>query len=290
MATYIVQGKLGTGKGKFVIQKIREALKEGKRVATNMDLWLENLLPESSRATVVRVPDKPTAADLDAAGHGNPDSYDEDKNGILVLDELGSWLNTRSFQDKHRAGILDWFIHARKKGWDCYLIVQALDMVDKQVRVGVAEYLVKCVRLDKVRIPVVGRFLGKKHGKLPRFHLANISLADVPGVKVDSEMFRADDVQTSYDTRQIFRDWERDPKTEAFHDETYQGPFSYLSAWHMKGRFAKPVEQCRRWWWQVKAKTYDHLKPKLPLIQKLNQLSPDRAWFHARALTMTGAI
>lgn len=289
MAVYIVQGKLGTGKGKYVVGKMREALLQGKRVATNVDLWLENLLPEKSLASVVRVPDKPTAEDLDAAGHGNPDSYDEEKNGILVLDELGSWLNTRSFQDKHRAGILDWFIHARKKGWDCYLIVQSLDMVDKQVRVGVAEYLVKCIRLDKVRIPVIGRMLGK-HGKMPRFHIANISLADVPGVKVDTEYYRADDVHSAYDTRQIFRDWARDPKTEAFHTETFVGPFSYLSAWHMKGRFAKPVQAARRWWFQVQTKTIDHFKPKLPLIQKVATLPPDRAWFHARSLIMTGAV
>jgi hypothetical protein len=289
MAVYIVQGKLGTGKGKYVVQKMREALRDGKRVATNVDLWLDNLLPEASRATVVRVPDKPTADDLDAAGHGNPDSYDEEKNGLLVLDELGSWLNTRSFQDKHRAGILDWFIHARKKGWDCYLIVQSLDMVDKQVRVGVAEYLVKCVRLDKVRIPVIGRVLGKK-GTLPRFHIANITLSDVPGVKIDSEYYRADDVHSAYDTRQIFRDWVRDPVNPAFHSETYVGPFSYLSPWHLKGRFAKPAAAARRWWFQTQSKVVNELKPKFALIQNLASLPKDAAWIHARALTMAGVI
>jgi hypothetical protein len=288
MAVYIVQGKLGTGKGKYVVQKMREALLAGKRVATNVDLWLENLLPESSRSSVVRVPDKPTASDLDAAGHGNPDSMDEEKNGILVLDELGSWLNTRAFQDKHRSSILDWFIHARKKGWDCYLIVQSLDMVDKQVRVGVAEYLVKCIRLDKVRIPIVGRFLGSR-GKLPRFHMANISLADVPGVKVDTEYYRADDVHAAYDTRQIFRDWVRDPANPEFHAETFVGPFSYLSPWHVKGRFSVPVI-VKKWWFQASEKVSIPLKPKLPLIARIGKLQRDRAWHYARLLNQQGAF
>ena len=48
--------------------------------------------------------------DLDAIGHGNPDSYDESLNGVLILDELGTWLNSRSFQDKNRADLLDWLI------------------------------------------------------------------------------------------------------------------------------------------------------------------------------------
>lgn len=288
MSVYIVQGKLGTGKGKFVVGKIKEALLAGKRVATNIDLWLENLIPKTSRMSVVRVPDKPTAADLDAAGHGNPDSYDEEKNGVLVLDELGSWLNARSFQNEHRAAILDWLIHARKKGWDVYLIVQNLDMIDKQVRVGLAEYLVKCIRADKVRIPVVGHLLGNR-GRFPRFHIAQISLSDVPGMQVDREFFRGDDLHTSYDTRQIFRDWAREPKDKGFALEQYAGPYSYLSPWHVVGRHLAPVVKTSRWSFFA-ATAKPALKPKLPLVVRLQKLPPDRAWHFARLLNLQGAI
>ena len=238
---------------------------------------------------MVRVPDKPTAADLDAAGHGNPDSYDEDKNGVLVLDELGSWLNARSFQNEHRAGILDWLIHARKKGWDVYLIVQNLDMIDKQVRVGLAEYLVKCIRAGKVRIPVIGQILGSK-GRFPRFHIAQVSMADVPGMQVDREFFRGDDLHTAYDTRQIFRDWARNPADKGFENEMYMGPYSYLSPWHVAGRFLVPVVKKSLLQCLFKQPVKPPLKPKLPLVQKLQQLPPEKAWFYARALNMQGAF
>lgn len=287
MAVYIVTGKLGTGKGKFCMVKMREALQNGLRVATNFDLKLENLLRPSSRATVARVPDKPTAADLSAIGHGNPDTYNEDRNGVLVLDELGSWLNSRSFQDKDRLALIDWLIHARKHGWDCYLIVQNLDMIDKQVRLGLAEYLVTCIRADKVRIPVVGELLGK-HGRLPRFHVARTSLTELPGVIVDRDYFRADDVQSAYDTRQIFRNWHRDPAAPEFASEIYAGPYSYLSPWHLKGRYLQPVVKRSFFSRIFRAPTRPPLKPKLPLVQRVAMLPPDEAWRHGRRLVNFG--
>lgn len=288
MPVYIVQGKLGTGKGKFVMGKMQEALVQGRRVATNMDLWLENLpdLSQHSRATVIRLPDKPTAADLDAAGPGY-EGYDESKNGVLVLDELGSWFNARTFQDKNRAALIDWLIHSRKKGWDCYLIVQNVDMVDKQLRVALAEYLVKCIRADRIKIPIIGGLLGKR-GRLPRMHIAQYSMTDVPGIQIDREFYRGDDLQEAYDTKQIFREWVREPGQDGFHAETYMGPFSYLTPWHIKGRHA--VEQPRKSFLArfFRPATRPALKPKLPLVQRLEKLDPDKAWFYARQLCQQG--
>lgn len=273
MAVYVVQGKLGTGKTKFAVGKLREALLAGKRTATNLNVTVEALVPSMNRGVVIRVPDKPTAEQLDMIGHGNPDSYDEDKNGVMVLDELGSWLNSRQFQDKNRAALIDWLIHARKKGWDVYLIVQHADMIDKQVRIALAEYMVKCIRADKIRIPIVGQFLGSK-GRLPRMHIAKISLADVPGVTVDQEWFRGDHLHAAYDTRQIFRD---DPEG---------APFSYLSAWHLKGRFEprKRKESLFAALFAGKPRPRPTLKPKRPEIEALGSLLPDQAWARAREL------
>lgn len=272
MAVYIVQGKLGTGKTKFAVGKLREAVLQGRRCATNLDLNLEHLLPQMHRGTVCRLPDKPTADQLDAIGHGNPDSYDEDKNGVMVLDELGSWLNSRQFQDKNRAGLIDWLIHARKKGWDCYLIVQHLDMIDKQVRVALAEYVIRCIRADKIRIPIVGTFLGNK-GRLPRMHIAKISLADIPGVTVDQEWFRGDYLHAAYDTRQIFKE---DPDGASF---------TYLSPWHLEGRFAAPAARVglfARLFAPPRPKPAP--KPKLPGIAGLAHLEPVAQWEAARQI------
>ena len=202
MAIYLIQGKLGTGKSKFAVRKMQEALRAKKRVATNLDVNLERLVPEMPRASVVRVPDKPTAADLDACGHGNAESYDEERNGVMVLDELGSWLNSRSFQDKERQPVIDWLIHARKHGWDVYFICQNVQQIDKQVRESLCEYCISCMRLDKVQIPGLG-WMGFR---FPRMHVAQTRLGFPPNhITVDRDVFRGDDLHAAYDTRQVFR-------------------------------------------------------------------------------------
>ena len=210
MAVYSIEGKLGTGKTKFAVWRAQRALSLGLRVASNVDLRLGALVP-SIPASYIRVPDKPTSADLMSIGHGNPESYDEDKNGLLILDELGTWLNSRSFQDKSRSGVIDWLIHARKYGWDVLLIVQDAGMIDKQVREALVEYSCRCVRLDKVRIPLIGKplnlLLGGRAGYMPRMHLVTARLGSGANVIVAERWrFRGDDLHAAYDTRQIFTD------------------------------------------------------------------------------------
>lgn len=280
MAVYIVQGKLGTGKTKFAVGKMQEAILQGRRVATNLDIKIENLVGPNNRQIVMRLPDKPTAADLLAIGHGNPDSYDEERNGVLVLDELGSWLNSRQFQDKGRAALIDWMIHARKYGWDCYLIVQHLNMLDKQVREAMAEYVIKTIRADKIRIPIVGTLLGKR-GKLPRFHIARYYLTDMPGVVVDREFFRGDNLHAAYDTRQIFK-------------EDNCGLYCYLSAWHIKGRYLDnaPKRTFLQKLFNIRSKPPRPrmpLKPKTEIVANMLNLPINERlvvcrWFNQRGL------
>lgn len=209
MPVYSVEGKLGTGKTKFAVWRAQLALRQGRRVASNVDLVLDQLVPERADATYIRIPDKPSASDLVAIGHGNPDSYDEDRNGVLILDELGTWLNARAFADKGRAAVLDWLIHARKLGWDVYLIVQDAAMIDKQVRESLIEYQCRCMRMDKVRIPIIGGFLaiaGGRWGYLPRMHSVAARVGSGPGAIVAERwMYRGDDLHRAYDTRQVFK-------------------------------------------------------------------------------------
>ena len=208
MPVYSVEGKLGTGKSKFCVWVAQQALYEGRQVASNIELDCSQLTPlRSSR--YIRIPDKPNSFDLHAIGHGNPDSYDESKNGVLILDELGTWLNARSFQDKDRAGVLDWLIHARKFGWDVYLIVQDAGMIDKQVREALIEYQVKCLRLDKVRIPYLGKLLSlfnSRLGYFPRVHLATARVGYGTGAVIAERwFFQGNELHSAYDTRQVFR-------------------------------------------------------------------------------------
>lgn len=212
MAVYSVEGKLGTGKTKFCVWRAQQALKQGRRVASNVDLRLEALVP-GQRASYIRIPDKPTSADLDAIGHGNPESYDEERNGVLILDELGTWLNSRTFQDKSRAGVIDWLIHARKLGWDVYLIVQDANMIDRQVREALIEYQCKCMRLDKVKLPGLGAILGavgnllgqERWGYMPRVHAVTARVGMPPNAMVAERwLYRGDALHAAYDTRQVF--------------------------------------------------------------------------------------
>lgn len=208
MAVFSVEGKLGTGKTKFCVWRAQDAIRAGRKVASNVDL-APHLLNPRSPGRIIRIPDKPTSEDLEAMGHGNPDSYDEDKNGLLILDELGTWLNSRSFQDKSRAGLLDWLIHARKHGWDVYLIVQDASMIDKQVREALIEYQVKCMRMDKVRIPFLGHITGLFNDRwayLPKFHLATARVgAGTNAVVAERWQFVGENLHAAYDTRQVFR-------------------------------------------------------------------------------------
>ena len=207
MPIYSVEGKLGTGKTKFAVFQAQNALRQNRRVASNVDLFLNKLLPNKA-TSYVRLPDKPNAFDLTSAGHGNPDSYDEDRNGVMILDELGTWLNSRSYKDSERSDLLDWLIHARKYGWDVYLIVQDSCMIDKQVRESLIEYQCRCLRGDKVKIPLIGGLLASIHkplGYLPKFHLVTSRLgSSLTSVIADRWVYKGTDLHSAYDTRQVF--------------------------------------------------------------------------------------
>lgn len=209
MPVFSVEGRLGSGKTKFCVWMAQQALRSGRKVASNVDLYLDKLVPEKS-CYYVRISDKPTALDFEAIGHGNPGSYDEDKNGLLILDELGTWLNSRSFQDKGRAAVIDWLIHARKLGWDVYLIVQDAGMIDRQVRESLIEYQCRCLRTDKLKMPLIGWILngifGGRAGFMPRMHLVTSRMGFGGNqVVADRWHFRGDDLHAAYDTRQVFR-------------------------------------------------------------------------------------
>lgn len=253
MADYALTGKKGTGKSKNAVRIIRDVyLKQNRTVASNLDLYLSPLLGKFSRQTYIRLPDKPSAFDLEAAGHGNPASYDEDNNGGLVLDEVGTWVNTRSFADKDRAAMLDFLAHARKHGWDCFYIMQNIVQVDKQLREAFVEYVVRHVRYDRVKVPFVGgllqTLLGDNAGYLPRFHRAITRIGVNPqDLQTDAYWFRDDDLHACYDTRQVFQ-------------VNYpHGTHSVLSPWHLEGRFLEAPALS----WQAKLVAWVKAPPRV---------------------------
>lgn len=209
MAVYFVTGKLGSGKTLVSIGKIRDKLNSGCKVATNIDLFLNNLINiKSKEACVYRVSDKPTLQDLESIGVGN-ETYNEDKNGLLVLDECGTWFNSRSWGDKTRQDVINWFLHARKLGWDIIFLVQDISIVDKQAREALAEHVVYCRRLDRVGIPFLSALLRLAGIRLtlPKAHLAIVKYGhQQQSMIVERWLYRGRDLYKSYDTKQGFSD------------------------------------------------------------------------------------
>lgn len=241
MTDFALTGKKGTGKSKNAVLIIRdEYLRRGRAVASNLDLFLEPMFGVMSRVTYVRLPDKPTAFDLQAAGHGNPGSYDEDQSGAMVLDEMSMWFNTRTFSDPRRQPLLDYFALARKFGWDVYYIMQNIVQVDKQLREAFVEQVARHRRYDKVRVPLIGGLLsllfGERAGWLPKFHSVSFRMGVNPqDLVARSYYYKAKDIEACYDTCQLFT------------DSYAHGTYSVLSPWHVKGRY---LPQPPASWWR----------------------------------------
>jgi hypothetical protein len=208
MAVYFVTGKLGCGKTLCTVGKIRDYLEQGRRVATNLDINLHALTKTDSMVSIIRVPDKPSLYDLDALGDGC-EGTDESKFGLLVLDELGTWFNSRNWRDKGRLEVIDWFLHARKKHWDIFFIVQNINSLDDQLVSALCEHLVICKRTDRLSIPIIGPVL-KAFGLtkvLPKIHVAKVHYGQTPAAMVvDRWWYRGKDLYSAYNTDQIFED------------------------------------------------------------------------------------
>lgn len=316
MAVYAITGKLGTGKGKAAIRQMREYLRAGRRVATNCDVFLEHLMPLHSRASVTRIPDKPKPTDLYMIGSGNKfiefepnvkyvdgqlvgapplqqpkllKGFEESENGALIVDECGSWLNTRDFQDKGRAAMLEWVIHARKYGWDIFFVMQNISQVDKQLRDSVLEYVVRLHRLDRMKIPVVSNAVkaltaGASKGNLMRCHIAVVRMGCNPmGLVADRWVFRGDDLNDAYNTAQVFV------------DNYPHGTHCLLPRWHLEGyKTPEPVpigvRIARHLGFMQPPRRKPVRRPQSPALAAIAHLSPDERMREFKRLQEAGAL
>lgn len=249
MTVYLVTGKLGSGKTLCSVGRLCDYLERGALCATNLDLDFDKLPKRVDVARVVRLPDKPSAFDLLSLGCGN-ESTDESKNGLIVLDECGIIFNSREWADKGRQAIVDWLLQSRKIGWDVLLIVQAPNLLDKQLREALCEMTVICKRLDRLKIPLFGAIgkaltFGFWNGHLPRVHIASVNYGSgLEAVHSDTWVYRGNELFGIYDTKQRFN---RDYSI---------GPYSYID---------------RRGYVAPKPR-----KPHLPIVADAARLSPHR--------------
>ncbi len=168
----LLYGQPGTGKSTLATGLILDAMREGRKVVANfaVDPSPACLRPSSilSNASMVVLPSRPSYAQLFSVGLGWIDQNDhgrEDKAGLLVLDEVGGWINSRSWADKERQLLIDWFLHSRKRGWDIVFIAQSPGLIDKQVREAVIEGYARIRRTDRMSVPLTSI-------KMPRLHIA----------------------------------------------------------------------------------------------------------------------
>lgn len=292
MTDYAVTGKKRSGKGLVCVGKMRDALRQGRRVATNMDLYLDKMLPPMSRATYIRLPDMPTVADMKVLGKGyEGKEIDEDRNGIINLDEASKFFNARTWGDKTRQPLLDWLIHSGKLRWDVYYQMQGLSQIDKQVRETQVEYHVAVKNTKKWPIPFVTSFCSMFGLKVqfPKVHLGIIKQGcDMHALVVGREWYRAKDLYAAYDTEQEFLD-RGHPDACGIH--------TVLSPWHTKGRYLPPPPNVfvRLYRSFTGKPIYDEPKPvepikKHPLAAKLAKLPEREAIRHFQRLDSLGAF
>ena len=227
---YIITGHLGSGKSLLAVRIAHDYLKAGRKVASNITLNMDHLMPPRSKVWATKLPYIPTSEHLQMIGPGYEGPYDENKFGCLLLDEAGTWLNSRDWADKDRRGLFSWITHARKFGWDVILIIQDFEALDAQIRRSVTEIFVTCARLDRVKMPFLPI-------KLPRIYIAKGLYGGPAGMPFKRWAARGDDYFKAYDTREAV-------KAEVTY--TDQGPidargsYTMLSAWHLLGRYLPP--------------------------------------------------
>jgi hypothetical protein len=206
MTIDVVQGETGTGKGAFAVALIQRAQSQGKRVATNMDLFLEYLQPKDSENPIIRLPDIPAVEHFNAIGFGSPP---ENKNkrdyGLIVLDECSLFLDTA--HNPELKPLMKWLVQRRKKHWDIVLIVQHKDQLQDKVFNALCNRLVVCKADDLVPIPYFGKFLRYfgSSGMLPEGHTAFIyNGKSEAGSVIEQIPYKNKPVRNMYDTDQVF--------------------------------------------------------------------------------------
>lgn len=298
MTDFAVTGKKRGGKGLFCAGIIRDALASNRRVATNMDLHLDQMFLPWNKSTYIRLPDMPTAEDMDAIGLGygkEGDPIDEERNGVIVLDECSAYFNSRQWGDKSRQPLLDWLIHSGKLRWHVYYQMQGLEQIDKQLRATQIEYHVAVKRTDRWPIPGVTA-LGKLFGldiRFPKMHIGIIKHGcDRDSLVVDRKWYKAKDLYNVYDTEQKFLPRDH-PQAVGLH--------SVLSPWHIEGRYLpNPPSKPLRFLYGLIGYDYvsklrqqrneKFIKPKHPLAVLLSKLPEQDRVRHFKRLDALGAF
>jgi len=236
-------GKRGSGKTLGAVDKAGRYLASGRAVATNINLFVEHLVPAHCQTRWYRVPDWPSAEDLMALPLGNRylkwvegeedpvmlPGYDEKYNGLLMLDEVATFLNAREWKGNGRQDFISWLAQSRKYGWDLVLVAQSVGMVDKQVRESFIDVQGTVRNMDKMAVPLLSMIWKYFTGEplhFPKMHFVALKYGFQPDAPVSDRWFwRGKELYKAYNTLQ---------RISGITGQ--QGTSIMLSAWELKGR------------------------------------------------------
>lgn len=247
MPVWAVTGKTGQGKGLISMALIADYLKKGRVVATNMDISPEHFKDcYNDKIRIIRLPDYPTAQDLIALGKGAPDGVvDEDDFGLLMLDEGATWLNSRDWNSPGRREFNDWLVQRRKYLWNVAIQIQSLESMDAQARRSVISHEMRAVKINTVHVPILSSIIkeltGQRYPQFPkwlRYHKAKTTNLETDHTE-DVTRYRGTDLYRLYNTLQTY-------------SPSYpHGTFTYLTPWHLKGRYMGPKLGFKFWMRQM---------------------------------------
>jgi hypothetical protein len=235
----LLTGKRGQGKTLYALERIRRYMLAGRMVATNLDLNVDRIVSAFNTVRPYRLPDHPAEQDFIDLPLGNPDPTNDARNGLLVLDEASTFLNSRSWDTdkKGRLKVIGWLAQSRKFGWDLLMIAQHANMLDSQIRESLFEHFGVCVNLQGLMIPFITKFTGGVI-RFPKVHRVTIRLGFHPKAPlVEHDFFRGSDLFNCYDTLQVINPAVGVPSGSAY---------CYLSAFDLRGKFMSRWQRMKK--------------------------------------------
>lgn len=273
----LLYGQPGTGKSTLATGMILDSLRDRRKVVANfaVDPAPAAMRPSSiiSNGYVEVLPARPTFEQLASIGYGWTDRKDygrEDRSGLLVMDEIGGWINSRSWADKDRQKIIDWFLHSRKRGWDIVFIAQHPNLIDKQIREAVVEAYARIRRTDRMTLPMTNI-------KLPRMHIAIARYGlDQNAPRLQTWMYRGTTEHKCFSSYALF-DADQD---------TIEGTYCTLPPRITKWKGATNWREYR----EIKSKPILILKPKSKTVARIMKLPEHQRMEFFRKFEACGAI
>lgn len=233
----LLTGKRGEGKTLIATMIAKRYLSQNRPIATNINFNLEKLASPLNKTNIIRLPDAPASADLQALPVANA-TYDESKNGLLLLDEASGFLNSHDWRDGDTKKIRFWLAQSRKDGWDLLFLAQNPKQIDAQIRESLFELHGIARNMSKVGIPFISflfQWAFNVKLRMPAFHVFTQRYGfGNNAAMANTEMLGGSNLYEAYDTKQKI-----DPNAYEVGNPQMFGSASatMLSAWYLRGRY-----------------------------------------------------